>query len=124
METRNYKTLKGLFKANGLSYLTLSDFIYKQVYNKNIHAYIKFTLSEEAEQEACRRLAECFCFTKPSIKKYADYIHSLRKNFGIFSRVWFELRASGKFVSTYCAGQDCPAEMRYIQHLIRNYYFC
>lgn len=121
MKKRHYKTLRGLFRANDIRQFSLSDYLSRGVYCYKTNVWIHFTISEEVAEEICGLFANGFCETKAAKEKYARLIPRVAKNCRIFRNLIIEKGSNGKFRPHYCAGQDYPAEVRYVQHLIRKY---
>ena len=72
--------------------------------------WIKFTLSEEAENEYVRGITGVI-WSKVNDERIYRIRHA--KSMGILRRLWFD----GKRFE-YCAGQDYTGEIRYIQNHI------
>ena len=106
MRTIQYKTLRGFMRANCIRQFTLEDFISRQCFNPR-HGWIKFKLSKEAENEYIRGITGVIW-----AKVTDERMYRVRnaKSMGILRRLWF----NGKRYE-YCAGQDYPAEIRFIQ---------
>lgn len=109
MRTIHYKTLKGFMRANGIRQFTLEDFRSQQCFSSQ-HGWIKFKLSEEAENEYVRGITGVI-WSKVNDERMHRVRHA--KSMGILRRLWFD----GKRYE-YCAGQDYTGEIRYIQNHI------
>lgn len=109
MRTIHYKTLKGFMRANGIRQFTLEDFRSGRIYNSR-KGWIKFKLSEEAENEYVRGITGVI-WSKVNDERMYRVHHA--KSMGILRRLWFD----GKRFE-YCAGQDYTGEIRYIQNHI------
>ena len=106
MRTIHYKTLKGFMRANGIRQFTLEDFRSGQCFSSR-HGWIKFKLSEEAENEYVRGITGVI-WAKVNDERMNRVRHA--KSMGILRRLWFD----GKRYE-YCAGQDYTGEIRFIQ---------
>ena len=108
MRTIHYKTLKGFMRANGIRQFTLEDFRSGQCFSAQ-HGWIKFKLSEEAENEYVRGITGVI-WSKVNDERMYRVRHA--KSMGIL-RLWFD---GERF--EYCAGQDYTGEIRHIQNHI------
>lgn len=115
---RKYKTLRGLFQNLGLRNFTLEEFISRRVYDNVRHEWITVQLSDDLSDEIAVLLASALV-SKRYVDKYATLIHNADTTYGIYRRLWVTKTQNG-FRADYCAGQDYPAEIRYIQHLLRR----
>ena len=110
MVTRKYKTLKGLIRANKLRGLKLYDFLNREVYNNNSNKWIKFDLSDDALDEACKLFASVIV-SKKNIKRYSEIIKYYNgRLYGIYNRL--EILCKRELRGDYTAGQDYDSEMR------------
>lgn len=109
MRTIHYKTLKGFMRANDIRQFTLEDFRSGHCFNPR-HGWIKFKLSEEAENEYIRGITGVI-WAKVTDERMYRVRHA--KSMGILRRLWF----NGKRYE-YCAGQDYRGEIRFIQNHI------
>ena len=109
MRTYHYKTLRGLLRANGLRYLTLSDYLSKRIYSEK-HGWMQFELSDDADLQFVSGIAGVL-WVRPNDEQLrrVAYAHPM----GILRRLWYNGR---RF--EYCAGQDYDAEIRYIRRTI------
>ena len=107
MKTFKYKTLKGFMRANDIRQFSLLDYLHGTVFS-NSHGWIKFSLSRDAQTEFLEGIAGVV-WSKPTEER----VNRLRyaPEMGILRRLW--LNEAGRY--TYCAGQDYPSEIRYIQ---------
>lgn len=111
MKTKRYKTLKGLMKALGTRQLTVLDVNRGQGWFPTEEKTCKFDLPESV-------LAEFYLGCAMVVwRKPKDWqVRRLRYcNDGIMRRLWF----NGKRYE-YCAGQDYPGEIRFIQNKINH----
>lgn len=113
MATRKYKTLKGLLSQNG-GQLGYNDFHRNQFYHKTA-GWQNFSLPEEEKEKGYIMLASAI-YTDGKKMSYRLRNYNGRAA-GILNRIFFE--RNGKR-ATYCAGQDYPGEIRFIQKLFRD----
>lgn len=110
MQTRKYKTLKGLLSQT--RQLNFNDFHANRFFHKK-HGWMMFSLPDEEKDKGYAMLASAIYRNGASktslMKRY------IGKEFGILNRIFF---VRGE--ATYCAGQDYPAEIRTIQGIFRN----
>lgn len=107
MRNYKYKTLKGFMRANGIRQFSLLDYLHGKVFS-NSHGWIKFSLSREAQTEFLEGIAGVV-WSKPTEERVKRLRYA--PEMGILGRLWLD-EADGY---TYCAGQDYPSEIRYIQ---------
>ena len=118
MITKKYKTLNGLIRSNGARELQLDDFLNNIVYNRKKHKWIKFKLSDEANNEACKLFASAIV-SKRNVSKYSEIIKYYDGQiFGIFRRL--SIVGNKSLRGNYYAGQDYDSEIRFIRSLLRN----
>ena len=86
MRTIHYKTLKGFMRANGIRQFTLEDFISGQCFSSQ-HGWIKFKLSEEAENEYVRGITGVIWAKVMDERMYRD---RNAKSMAILRRLWFK----------------------------------
>ena len=120
MKQRKYKTLEGLFKANGLRELSFRHFKEGEVWNREGSDWMGFKLSEDAMNKAYALFAEGLCSTRKAQLKYTDLMPHVRGREGIFGRLIITRNENGRLRGQYIAGQDYTAETKFIQHLIRS----
>lgn len=113
MITKHYKTLEGLMRACGIREINLNQMREGKIYHKTL-GWINFTLPDGVKEDFYRGIAgvvwsrvtdERIDFVKYAGSKY------------IFNRLTYD----GKYKRFgYCAGQDYPGEIRFIQTLLRR----
>ena len=113
MKTKNYKTLRGLLSQNG-GQLHFNDFHANRMYHKNL-GWISFRLKKEEKDKGYKMLASAIYANGEKMYERMKYYNG--REYGIFNRIFFE--RDGK-CATYCAGQDYPSEIRFIQKLLRD----
>lgn len=111
MKTKKYKTLKGLMKATGKREWTALDMARGEAWFNSENKTCRFSLPVEVVEAFWEGLAKVV-WRHPSerqirlIRYYTD---------GIMRRLWW----NGRYYE-YCAGQDYPGEIRFIQNKINR----
>lgn len=111
--TRHYKTLRGLINALDINQLDLRTFNRGAAYSPKFRKYLKFSVSDKVAAEYYNGIASVL-YKRPKawqverLKYYTD---------GIASRLWYD---SSSKTYEYCAGQDYPAEIRFIQYRLNK----
>lgn len=113
MKTKRYKTLKGLMKALNTSQLSVLDMNRGQAWFRSEEKTCKFELPEKVREEFYMGCAKVV-WRNPKDWQAQRLQHY---NAGIMGRLWF----NGKRYE-YCAGQDYPGEIRFIQNKINHLY--
>lgn len=111
MKTKRYKTLKGLMKALNTHQLSVLDMNRGQAWFPSEEKTCKFELPEDVLHEFYSGCAKVV-WRNPKdwqIQRLRHY------NAGIMRRLWF----NGERYE-YCAGQDYPGEIRFIQNKINH----
>lgn len=111
MKTRKYKTIKSAAKQCFYKEISLSDFVKGQMYHKTL-GWIKFKVDDFD--------AACLGFAQVIYERNAkSKLHLIKsaKPYGILGRLTYDARYD-RF--GYCAGQDYPSEIRFIQRLLRS----
>lgn len=111
MKTKKYKTLKGLMKALNKHVLTLRDMNRGAAWFPNERKTCRFELPDEVKRGFYEGIAKVI-WTRPKawqISRLADI------TFGLTERLWWN---GNRF--EYCAGQDYPSEIRFIQHKVNS----
>lgn len=96
-------------RANNLRQFTLEDFRRGIIWKPGVGT-IKFELSEQAEDEFVRGITGVL-WSKVDEDRMYRVRHA--RSMGILRRLWYD----GKRFE-YCAGQDYPGEIRFIQRNI------
>lgn len=118
MITKKYKTLNGLIRSNSARGLQLDDFLNHFIYNEKKRLWIKFKLSDEANDEACKLFASAIV-SKRNVAKYSEIIKYYNgRIFGIYRRL--AIVGNKSLRGQYWAGQDYVSEIRFIRSLLRN----
>lgn len=113
MITVKYKTLRGFVSQLANNQYDLYDYINRRAYLKR-RGWCNIELSEEAENQLLSGFASAIWQ-----KVNTERVNRVRNanNMGILRRVIMTRR--GRNISfEYCAGQDYPSEIRYIQRNI------
>ena len=114
METKHYKTLNGLFKA------------YRNEYNYDYYLRgtcwikgrnYKITMSDELRNKVLNLFASAIWERGAASKAWK--LENV-KSCGILRRVMIS-KYNGKFYASYCAGQDYPSEIKFIQNWINTH---
>lgn len=114
MKTRKYNTLRGLFRALKCNQFSLSEFLNGQIYTRK--GWARFELSEDLFDK-CLSLFASAIYERGAERRKRDLLNL--PDCGILRRVMI-CKEFGEFRGSYCAGQDHPAEIRYIQGLVRR----
>lgn len=113
METRRYKTLRGLLSQT--SQLNFNDFHA----NKFVHkkgCWMGFSLPEEEKDKGYKILAGAIYSN--GNKMYYNLKNYWGRSFGILNNLFFERKSLS---ATYCAGQDYDSETRLVKRIFRKY---
>lgn len=111
MKTKKYKTLKGLMKALDKRVLTLRDMNRGAAWFPNERRTCRFELPDEIKQAFYEGIAKVI-WTRPKTWQISRLANI---TFGLTERLWW----NGKRFE-YCAGQDYPGEIRFIQHQVNS----
>ena len=114
MKTRYYKTLRGLLSQND-GQLNFNDFHANQFYHKTA-GWVTFRLPQEEKDKGYKILASAIYSNGEKMYERLKYYRG--QSYGIFRRIFFDKHRFGK--GDYCAGQDYPSEIRFIQCLFRK----
>jgi len=111
MKTRKYKTIQSAARQCYYKEISLVDFINGQMYHKTL-GWIKFKVEEF--DAACLGFAQVIYERKAKSK-----LHLIKsaKPCGILRRLTYDSRYDH---FGYCAGQDYPSEIKFIQRLLRK----
>ena len=113
MKTKHYKTLEGLMRACGIREINLNQMREGRIHHKTL-GWINFTLDEDVKENFYRGIAGVLWSRvtdeRIGFVRYADYKYILNR-----------LTYNGQYKRyEYCAGQDYPGEIRFIQNLLRK----
>lgn len=111
MKTKKYKTLKGLMKALNNHVLTLRDINRGEAWFPNERKTCRFELPEEVKRAFYEGIAKVI-WARPKDWQISRLAYA---TFGLTDRLWWN---GNRF--EYCAGQDYPSEIRFIQHQINS----
>lgn len=110
---RHYKTLEGLMRACGIKEINLNQMRESRIYHPKF-GWIDFTLDDDVRDNFYRGIAEVVWSRvtdeRLELVKYADYKYILNRL--TYNRVYKRFG--------YCAGQDYPGEIRFIQNFLRK----
>lgn len=116
MKTRSYKTLRGMVARAMFQTINFNEFKSGQFCHNRL-GWIKFKLPESERQKAYEMFASAiYSNGKANAYKLMRYDG---KSYGILGRITIFCKSYG-FRGDYCAGQDYPSEIRFIQKLIRE----
>lgn len=118
MKTRLYKTLPGLMKACGARSFSLYEFLEKRFYSNGK----SFKVTDELHTKLLNMFASALWERGAEKKAYKLERVGIC---GILRRVCIDMYRSNKtkkleFRPHYCAGQDYPSEIRFIQRMVNN----
>ena len=112
MKTYKYKTLSGLMKASKGNQFTLNELIEGRFY----HTGKRFKVTEELQRDLLQMYAKAI-WERQWKTKFNKL--GMLKPCGILQRVYIA-KHNNEFRSHYCAGQDYPSEIRFIQKMVNN----
>lgn len=111
MKTKKYKTLKGLMKALDNHVFTLRDMNRGEAWFPNERKTCRFELPEEVKRAFYEGIAKVI-WARPKDWQISRLAYA---TFGLTDRLWWN---GNRF--EYCAGQDYPSEIRFIQREINS----